>query len=81
MSDAERRDRELDDFNKRFNAKLDKEIAGHENEWRQKTLAKYEYELREAKSCEDREDYFVAMEHYPKCRNDKLFLEKIKQLT
>ncbi len=48
----------------RFNAKLDKEIAGHENEWRQKALAKYEFELREAKSCEDREDYFVAMEHY-----------------
>jgi hypothetical protein len=58
------RDRELYDFYTRFSAKLDKEIAGHEIEWSQKALSKYQSEFREAKSCEQRGDTFTALGHY-----------------
>ncbi len=63
MSDAERRDRELDDFNKSFGDKLAKEIADHKSEWRQKFSLLFESKLREAKSCDERGDTFQAMEH------------------
>ena len=63
MSDAERRDRELDDFNKSFGDKLAKEIADHKSEWRQKFSLLFESKLREAKSCDERGDIFGAMEH------------------
>jgi hypothetical protein len=63
MSDAESRDRELDDFNRSFGDKLAKEIADHKSEWRQKFSLLFETKLREAKSCDERGDIFRAMEH------------------
>jgi hypothetical protein len=63
MSDAERRDRELDDFNRSFGDKLAKEIADHKSEWRQKFSLLFETKLREARSCDERGDIFRAMEH------------------
>jgi len=63
MSDAERRDRELDDFNKSFGDKLAKEIADHKSEWIHKFSLLFESKLREAKSCDERGDIFQAMQH------------------
>jgi hypothetical protein len=70
MTDAESRDRELDNFSKTLSAKLDKEIAANKSEWKQRYTTLFESELREAKSCDERGDYFGAMGH-------KLFAEMI----
>jgi hypothetical protein len=77
MSDVER-DRELYDFYKRFNAKLVKEIAGHEIEWRQKALSKYQSEFREAKSCDERGDIFAALGHYLLADMLRDFLKRLR---
>jgi len=63
ISDAESRDRELDNFNRSFGDKLVKEIADHKSEWKQKFSLLFETKLREAKSFDERGDIFGAMEH------------------
>jgi hypothetical protein len=63
MSDAESRDRELDNFNRSFGDKLAKEIADHKSKWRQKFSLLFESKLKEAKSCDERGDIFRAMKH------------------